>query len=125
MRPFFLILSSLRGFVFANGVAAEKGLLKQWPKEGPKLVLQLKDIGSGYSTPSVVGDRLYLMSNEGMDNEFVFALQTSDGQRAWSTSVGKVGTNDGPQYPGAGSAGSRTSCRAAPSASAATPHANV
>jgi outer membrane protein assembly factor BamB len=59
-----------------DGVSSEKGLLKQWPKEGPKLVWHLKDIGAGYSTPSVVGDRIYLMSNEGMDNEFVFALQS-------------------------------------------------
>ena len=27
----------------------------------------MKDIGDGYSTPAVVGDRLYLLSNKGMD----------------------------------------------------------
>jgi outer membrane protein assembly factor BamB len=84
-----------------DGISSEKGFLREWPKEGPKLVWQLKDIGSGYSTPSVVDDRLYLMSNEGMDNEFVFALQAADGKRLWSTPVGKVGPNDGPQYPAA------------------------
>jgi outer membrane protein assembly factor BamB len=84
-----------------DGVSSEKGLLKQWPKEGPKLVWHLKDIGAGYSTPSVVGDRIYLMSNEGMDNEFVFALRASDGKRLWSTTLGKVGPNEGPQYPAA------------------------
>src|SRR6185503_15115869 len=80
-------------------LSREKGLLKQWPKEGPRLLWQLKDIGSGYSTPSVVGERLYLNSNEGMDNEFVLALDAKDGKRAWSTKLGKVGPNDGPQYP--------------------------
>ena len=83
-----------------DGISQEKGLLKQWPKDGPKLLWQLKDIGSGYSTPAVVGQRLYLMSNEGMDNEFVFALEAADGKRVWSTTLGKVGPNDGPQYPG-------------------------
>src|SRR5512143_3021146 len=43
-----------------DGISKETGLLAEWPKEGPRLVWQVKDIGSGYSTPSVVGDRLYL-----------------------------------------------------------------
>ena len=38
-----------------NGVSNETGLLKDWPKDGPKLVWQLKDIGGGYSTPAIVG----------------------------------------------------------------------
>ena len=84
-----------------NGISKETGLLKEWPKEGPKLAWQVKDIGSGYSTPSIVGKRLYLVSNEGMDKEFVQALEVADGKRAWSTPIGKVGTNQGPQYPGA------------------------
>jgi outer membrane protein assembly factor BamB len=84
-----------------NGMSKEAGLLKEWPKDGPKLVWQVKEIGSGYSTPSVVGKRLYLLSNEGTDKEFVQALEAADGKRAWMTPIGKVGRNEGPQYPGA------------------------
>src|SRR5947209_17318286 len=84
-----------------DGISQETGLLKEWPKEGPKLLWQQKDIGSGYSTPAVVGDRLYLQSNRGMDNEFVQALEVKDGSPAWSTRLGKVGPNKGQQYPGA------------------------
>ena len=84
-----------------DGISAEKGLLREWPKEGPKLLWQVKEIGSGYSTPAVVGDRLYLLSNQGLDNEFVQALSAQDGQQIWSTRLGKVGPNNGPQYPGA------------------------
>jgi outer membrane protein assembly factor BamB len=77
-------------------------LLAEWPKEGPKLVWQVKDIGSGYSTPSVVGDRLYLLSNQGLDNEFVQALDAKDGKRVWSQRIGKVGNPDQqPNYPAA------------------------
>jgi outer membrane protein assembly factor BamB len=83
-----------------NGLSQETGLLKEWPEGGPKVLWQLKEIGSGYSTPAVVGERLYLMSNEGMDDEFVLALAVKDGQKVWSTRVGKVGPNQGPQYPG-------------------------
>src|SRR5207244_3178091 len=57
-----------------NGSSPEKGLLKEWPKEGPMLVWQTSGLGSGYSTPSVVGDRIYLLANEGLENEFVLAL---------------------------------------------------
>ena len=85
-----------------NGISAETGLLSEWPKEGPKLVWQVKDIDSGYSTPSVVGDRLYLLSNQGLDNEFVQALDTKGGKRVWSQRIGKVGNPDQqPNYPAA------------------------
>ena len=83
-----------------NGISQETGLLKQWPAEGPKLVWQLNDIGDGYSTPAVVGTRLYLMSNRGLDNEFVQALSTQDGKVIWTTRVGNVGNpNQNPPYP--------------------------
>ncbi|HXG66960.1 MAG TPA: hypothetical protein VNO70_17795, partial [Blastocatellia bacterium] len=54
-----------------NGISQERGLLKHWPAQGPKLLWQVNDIGDGYSTPAVVGTRIYLMSNRGMENEFV------------------------------------------------------
>lgn len=83
-----------------SGVSSETGLLKQWPKEGPKLLWQVNDIGDGYSTPVVVGTRIYLMSNRGMDNEFVQALSTVDGKVIWTTRVGNVGNPDqNPSYP--------------------------
>jgi len=83
-----------------DGISKETGLLQQWPKEGPKLVWQVKDIGFGYSTPAVVGDHLYLLSNKGSSDEFVQALSVKDGKQVWSTRLGKVGPNRGPQYPG-------------------------
>jgi outer membrane protein assembly factor BamB len=83
-----------------DGISAEIGLLKGWPKEGPKLLWQQKEIGYGYSTPAVVGDRLYVISNTGMDNEFVEARSVADGKQIWMTRIGKVGPNQGPQYPG-------------------------
>src|SRR4051794_8749832 len=70
-----------------DGISKETGLLKDWPKDGPKLLWQVKEIGSGYSTPSVVGDRLYLMSNTGLTDEFVKALSTVGGQEVWSVRV--------------------------------------
>jgi outer membrane protein assembly factor BamB len=82
-----------------DGVGRESGLLKQWPAGGPKLLWQLNDIGDGYSTPVVVRDRIYLMSNRGMENEFVAAHSTKDGRVIWTTRVGNVGNpNQNPPY---------------------------
>src|SRR5918998_4279565 len=77
-----------------DGVSQERGLLKQWPAGGPKLLWQVNDIGDGYSTPAIVGTRIYLMSNRGMENEFVQALSTKDGKPIWTTRVGNVGNPD-------------------------------
>ncbi|HWT01470.1 MAG TPA: PQQ-binding-like beta-propeller repeat protein, partial [Pyrinomonadaceae bacterium] len=77
-----------------DGISKDSGLLKQWPAGGPKLLWQVNDIGDGYSTPVVVGKRIYLLSNRGMDNEFVHALSTEDGKTIWTTRVGNVGNPD-------------------------------
>jgi outer membrane protein assembly factor BamB len=84
-----------------NGISAETGLLPEWPKDGPKLLWRVDDIDYGYSTSAVVGDFLYLLSNKGMDDEFVRALAVRDGKPVWSTRLGKVGPNKGPQFPAA------------------------
>lgn len=74
-----------------NGLSEEKGFVKEWPKTGPELVWRASDLGRGYSTPAVVGDRLYVMGSEGTDKEFVEALSAKDGKKLWSTQLGAVG----------------------------------
>jgi len=84
-----------------DGKSPETGLLKEWPEEGPPLVWKLTDIGDGYSTPSVVGERLYVQANRGLDDEFLQSRSVSDGKRVWETRLGKVGNPDQkPPYPG-------------------------
>ena len=83
-----------------SGVSRETGLLKQWPAGGPKLLWQVNDLADGYSTPVVVGTRLYMLSNRGMDNEYVQAISTTDGKVIWTMRVGNVGNPDqNPHYP--------------------------
>src|SRR5215217_3431218 len=77
-----------------TGISTETGLLQEWPGAGPKLIWQVNNIGSGFSTPSVVGDRVYLLGNEGLANEYVRALNATDGKQVWSTRIGKVGNPD-------------------------------
>jgi outer membrane protein assembly factor BamB len=83
-----------------DGISKDTGLLKQWPAGGPKLLWQVNDIGDGYSTPIVVGSRIYFMSNRGLENEFVQALSTEDGKPIWTTRIGNVGNpKQNPSYP--------------------------
>ena len=85
-----------------DGISQEKGLLKEWPKDGPKLQWKVTDVGSGYSTPAVVGGRLYLLGNDGVENEFVEALDAKDGKRIWQKHIGKVGKpKQQPNFPAA------------------------
>ena len=85
-----------------DGHSRETGLLKEWPGEGPKLLWQINDLGSGYATPSIAGGRIYIMSNRGLEDEFVEALDVKDGKKLWSTRIGKVGNPDQkPNFPAA------------------------
>ena len=85
-----------------DGHTRETGLFKEWPKEGPKLLWQINGLGSGYATPSVSGGRIYLMSNKGLEDESVNALDVKDGKLIWSVRIGKVGNPDQkPNFPAA------------------------
>jgi outer membrane protein assembly factor BamB len=83
-----------------TGISRETGLLKEWHKNGPKLLWQVSDLGEGYATPAVTGAQIYMLSNRGLDNEFVQSLAVKDGKVTWSTRIGNVGNpNQEPPYP--------------------------
>lgn len=85
-----------------DGISKEAGLLKEWPQEGPKLLWSISDIGTGYSTPAVVGESLYLQANEGLENEFVKAVSVKNGAVIWSVRIGNVGNpKQQPNFPAA------------------------
>jgi outer membrane protein assembly factor BamB len=82
-----------------DDVSKETGLLKAWPKEGPKLLWTCRDTGIGFSGPAVVGDRLYTLGAD-EKTESVIALDVTTGKKLWSTPVGPLYTNgygDGPR----------------------------
>ncbi len=70
-----------------TGLSTETGLLKEWPKGGPKLLWKVQGLGTGYSTPSIAGGRVFLMGTEGK-TEFMIALDTRTGERIWKTPIG-------------------------------------
>jgi len=86
--------------IFRDGRSAEKGLLGEWPDEGPSLVWKAEGLGYGYSAPIITGGRIYVGGDVG--NELhIFALDTN-GKRLWETANGRAWKEP---YPGA-----RASC---------------
>ncbi len=85
-----------------TGVSSETGLLAAWPASGPPLLWRVADLGAGYSTPAVAGDRLFVQVNRGTADELVQARAIADGRVVWEARLGAVG-NPGqqPSYPGA------------------------
>lgn len=77
-----------------TAISKETGLLRSWPDSGPKLLWRADDLGHGYGSVAVVGDRAYIVANRGMDSEYVTALSVADGSRIWSTEMGPVGKPD-------------------------------
>jgi outer membrane protein assembly factor BamB len=82
-----------------DGVSTETGLLQELPPGGPPLVWKATGLGVGYSTVSVVGNRIYTI---GEDAEFssVVALNADDGKKMWSTRLGKAGAAGLPAFEG-------------------------
>lgn len=72
-----------------NGNYPDKGLLNQWPAEGPKMVFETLDAGKGYSTPLVVGDKIFLTGMNEEENQEVFNCYNLKGEKLYSVAYGK------------------------------------
>jgi outer membrane protein assembly factor BamB len=79
-----------------NAVSKEKGLLQEWPKDGPPLAWKIKGLGGGYSAPSIAAGRIFGMSNQS-GKEVVWALNESDGKTVWTMPLGPAVSQRVPQ----------------------------
>jgi outer membrane protein assembly factor BamB len=108
-RPLTAISSSADGLIASpepdwpqwrgprrDGISDEKGLLHSWPDGGPKLLWKIDGLGKGWSSPIIVGKRIYITGDVG-DDLVIFALDRS-GSPQWKAKNG--GAWKGP-YPGA------------------------
>lgn len=77
-----------------DGICDEKGLLGAWPEGGPKRLWTAGDLGRGYSSPVVVGGRVYLTGDVGEDLH-IFALDR-EGRRQWQSANGRSWRGDHP-----------------------------
>jgi outer membrane protein assembly factor BamB len=80
-----------------TGLSKESGLMKQWPASGPSLVWSASNLGAGYGSISVSGDRIFVQGMKGRDST-VFSLNRADGKPVWSKILGPAVTNE--QGPG-------------------------
>src|SRR5947209_3914878 len=65
-----------------NAISHETGLLQTWPKEGPRLLWKTKQLGGGYSAPSIAAGRIFGMGyrkTDDTDDEVVWALDERTG----------------------------------------------
>jgi outer membrane protein assembly factor BamB len=76
-----------------SGVSKETGLLKQWPKSGPALVWSASQLGAGYGSVAVRGDRVFVQGMKSRQS-IVSSLDRATGKLVWSSPLGSSGNND-------------------------------
>ena len=83
-----------------TGISDESGLLSEWPAAGPPVVWTI-DVGTGYSAPSVRGDRLVL-HHRAADEEIIECFNAGSGKPIWKQAYASqftdpYGYNNGPR----------------------------
>src|SRR6056297_314047 len=66
----------------------ETGLLKEWPDNGPQMVLEIEGIGKGYSHPVVVNDVIFVTGIK-EDTTDVLSAYNFSGDLLWETPYGR------------------------------------
>jgi outer membrane protein assembly factor BamB len=83
-----------------QAISRETGLLQSWPANGPPLLWEARNLGGGYSAPSIAAGRVFGMGAR-QDKEVVWALDEATGKELWcapvAARVGTVNRNRGPR----------------------------
>jgi outer membrane protein assembly factor BamB len=77
-----------------DGRSPDKGLLKQWPADGPKLLWKAGNTGSGFSGPAVAGATVYITGDVG--GKLVLTAFDMDGKPKWHVDHGPDYSADHP-----------------------------
>lgn len=67
-----------------DGICTETGLLKSWPKDGPKVTWTARNLGLGWGTPSVADGKIFGIGTRG-GKDGMWALKEVDGKELWFT----------------------------------------
>ena len=76
-----------------NGLSNESGLMAEWPTSGPPLVWSTSNVGAGYGSITVKGDRIFLQGMKGKGST-VSSLNRPDGELVWSKVLGPARKNN-------------------------------
>ena len=75
-----------------NGVSNESGLMDSWPGGGPPLEWSVSNLGGGYGSMAVSGDRIFLQMTVGRQSA-IASLDRTDGRLVWSQALGQGARN--------------------------------
>lgn len=81
-----------------SGHSKESKLLATWPKDGPKQSWVFKDCGTGYSSPAIVQNEVYIMGAR-KGEELLLKIDSS-GKEIWNTKIGPVFDFNGNTFSG-------------------------
>jgi outer membrane protein assembly factor BamB len=73
-----------------DGVSPETGLLKSWPKEGPKLAWTIKGLGKGMASTSIADGKIFTMGSR-QGGQHVIAFDAATQKEIWATPVSEKG----------------------------------
>lgn len=71
-----------------DGKSSERGLIKQWPADGPRLLWSSAGLGRGYSSAAVAGGMIFTTGMVGEKNEGILSALDLDGKIQWQTHYG-------------------------------------
>jgi len=77
-----------------SGIFKEASLMKAWPANGPSLLWESLEAGTGLSSATVTDDAVYITGLKG-DNDVLTAF-TQDGKKKWATEYGKASESNYP-----------------------------
>jgi len=86
-----------------TGLSKETGLLKQWPASGPQRVWSTSNLGAGYGSIAVKGDRVFVQGSPPVSRvqsliyspqSILYVLNRTDGKQLWSKTIGVGGRDE-------------------------------
>jgi outer membrane protein assembly factor BamB len=78
-----------------NGIYPDKGLLKQWPQNGPEILWTFEGLGQGFSSPVITGGNIFIPTM--LDSTGYVVKLSMDGKLIWKVAYGLEFTES---YPG-------------------------
>lgn len=84
-----------------DGIYPDNNLLKTWSESGPKLLWMSEEMGNGYSSPVIAGDKLFINGEiDSISHVFAFDLK---GKLIWKSPNGRefFGNGYSASFPGA------------------------
>jgi outer membrane protein assembly factor BamB len=74
-----------------NAVSKERGLLQEWPKDGPPLAWKTTGLNKGMGGMAVSSGRIYTTGDDAEKTAWLYAFSETDGKALWSAKIGPGG----------------------------------